>query len=134
MFIFFQTNPQSYGQLRVEVSDETTGQPIEGADIDIFSFDKPDLLMYSLKSDQYGKSQTVDLPSPPISYSMKPSPNLPYSKYNVKVFAPGYKRLEIYGTQILPDNLSIQPAVMPHKDNVSDKKIIIIGPNELDTI
>lgn len=131
MFIFCQIN-QDFGRLLVEVSDEITGKPIEGATIMIYQFEKPDLLIHSIKSDINGKSQIIDLPAPPLEYSMQPTNNLPYSRYNLKVIAPGYKILEIYGTQIFPNNLSIQPAELPPIDHFGNKKIVIIGPNTLD--
>ena len=54
----------------------------------------------------------LDLPTPPLEYSLSPNVNQPYSEYTVKVEAQGYGTVEVTGSELLSGQSSVQPVEM----------------------
>ena len=54
----------------------------------------------------------LDLPTPPVEYSLEPNVNQPYSEYTVKVEAEGYSPVEVTGSELLSGQSSVQPVEM----------------------
>jgi peptidoglycan hydrolase-like protein with peptidoglycan-binding domain len=50
----------------------------------------------------------VDLPAPPLDYSLAPSEIQPYSEYTLNVTAPGYTPFDISGVEVLPTATALQ--------------------------
>ena len=73
-----------------------------------------------------GQSPTIELPTPPIEYSMSPSEYQPYSEYTVRVTAEGYAPVDISGTELLPEVKALQPVRMdPLEPNEQYEDIVI---------
>lgn len=130
---FFQTSElqPSFGTLQVHVVSEANNRPILNAQVEIYTADNFTHLLYTLKTDRSGNTVVINLPAPPIEYSLQPGENKPYSEYNIRITAPGYQTVEIYGSQILPTIGSTQPVEMAKDIGQGKPKIIRIGPNVL---
>ncbi len=101
------------GNLRVNVTSEVTSQPIENARVSISYTGEPDSTLEELTTNSSGQTETIELTTPPLEYSLNPSVELqPYSEYTLTITAPGYEPLVISGTELLPDVTAIQDATM----------------------
>lgn len=70
------------------------------------------MILDTLTTDASGQTDVVELPAPPLDYSLSPSEQRPYSEYNITVEAPGYEPVVVEGSEILPDVLSLQPVAL----------------------
>lgn len=73
------------GRLRIHVDSALTRSPVENARIRIFDTGQPEKALEEIGTDTNGNSETVELPAPPIEYSMEPSENQPYSEYTFQI-------------------------------------------------
>ncbi len=97
-----------YGKLRVFVTSERDNRPIEGAVVRITNENAPENTIEQIQTDSSGKTVDIELPAPPLEYSMEPVANKPYSEYTIYIEAPGYESVEISGAEILPGEIAIQ--------------------------
>lgn len=128
-----QNEVQSLGQLTCNVQTEVGFNPINGATVSISKTGEPGGPIEVLTTDSSGQTPVIDLPAPPKDYSLEPNNPQPYSEYTVTVEAPGYERVLISGTQVLPDTTAIQNAsVIPQAQVSSQQQIVItIDPHTL---
>ena len=107
--------------------------PVQNARITISYKGVPDVTVVQLDTDNSGQTETIDLPSPPIDYSMEPGRlEQPYSEYNVRVEAEGYEPVEVSGTEILPEVTAWQNVEMnPSETSEEDNEIIVIPDHTL---
>ena len=70
------------GFLRISAVSNETLTPISNATIEIASTGNPNVILERLTTDSNGNTETIELPAPPLEYSMSPSDNQPYSEYN----------------------------------------------------
>lgn len=125
------------GTLKVQIFNEGSYIPIEGAKITIASKAEPGNKRIETieKSNGNGESSVIELPAPPIDNTMKPGSKEPYSLYNIKIEADGFESILIEGTQVLPNTLAIQPCnMLPIRSVGRDKRqleIIVINSNTL---
>ena len=103
----------SFGYLTVKVSTARGAIPLSGAVVNIRG-GQPDssTILYSLISDDDGKTKVVTLPTPPIENSETPSGAAAYATYNIDVFKEGYLPLYFNNVPVFPSVISVQPAVM----------------------
>ena len=102
------------GDLQIFVTDGEAPQPIAGASVRIT--DPADgSVLEELTTDSSGQTPFVELPAPPMEWSVVESTaeQRPYAVYNVTVSAKGYQRLHIGGVELLPAGRAIQRAAMP---------------------
>lgn len=86
----------------------------------------------NLTTDSSGKTPAVSLEAPPLAYSMKPSSNIPYSMYDIKVEAEGYAPVIVKNCQVYPQRLAIQQCRLKTASaRQTDEEIINILPNRL---
>ena len=97
-----QVSAASYGRLQLAVTGRNDYTPIENAVIQVTDTGNPDNIIEELTTDNSGETPTIELPAPPVSYSLESSSAQPYSEYNFTVQAEGYSNLTISGAQILP--------------------------------
>lgn len=101
------------GKLQINVTSEADAFPIENATISISYTGVPETPIEQLRTDSSGQTETIELDTPPLEYSLNPSIELqPYSEYTLNVSAPGFESLIISGTQLLPEVTAIQDVVM----------------------
>ncbi|MDD5936256.1 MAG: peptidoglycan-binding protein [Clostridiales bacterium] len=103
------TDTQSLGGLRVNVNSAVDNRPIENATVDIaFTGDPSNTPLEELQTNITGNTNVVQVPAPPLDYSLTPSAPMPYSEYTLKIRAAGYEPVIISGAQILPTRTAIQ--------------------------
>ena len=96
------------GRLRIHVNSALTRSPVENARIRIFDTGQPEKALEEIGTDTNGNSETVELPAPPIEYSMEPSENQPYSEYTFQIQADGFEPLSISGAELFSGSLALQ--------------------------
>ena len=119
------------GSMQVVVFSDITNVPIENATISISYSGEPNSEFAQLTTDASGLSPIIDLPAPPIEYSMEPSIEQPYSEYTLRIDAPGYETLEISGSEILPTITSNQPVALTPIEPLTNEEAIVIPPHTL---
>jgi hypothetical protein len=103
-----QTQTAGFGQLRLSVTGENDYTPVENATIQIADTGNPENIIEELKTDSSGQTSTIELPAPPIEYSLEAGSAQPYSEYTFKIQAEGYASLTVSGAQILTDATALQ--------------------------
>lgn len=120
------------GRLQINVTSSLGLIPVAGATVTIFYTGIPDVTVEQLTTDSSGQTVQIELPSPPLEYSVEPSEQMPYSEYNIQVDAPGYESVMISGTEILPDVTAVQPVQMiPLETSQEDEEVIVIPDHTL---
>lgn len=119
------------GQLRVNVTSEQTNRPVEDATVQISYTGEPDSTIEELRTNNIGRTDVVDLRTPPLEYSLSPGNTQPYSEYTINVTAPGYEPFVVSGVELLDgvtalQNIQMQPV---EAGPVNDR--IVIGPHTL---
>ena len=127
-----QTDTQSFGGLKLNITSAVDNRPIEGAVIDISYTGVPNQTLEELTTDAAGAAAAPDLPAPPKALSLEPSSEQPYSEYTLRISAPGYEPVVITGTEILADVTAIQNTALNPLTSVPDTaESFIIGPHTL---
>ena len=121
------------GQLRISVLASAGNRPVANATITISYSGDPDSVVQTLTTDATGLTPTISLPTPPLSYSLEPFANQPYSEYTFYITAEGYEPVLINGAELLPDVTALQNIVL---DPISDSEpgsaeVFVIGPHTL---
>ena len=121
------------GELKISVISSLGYVPIEGAAVTITYTGDPDSPVLTLTTNSSGDTETVDLPTPPISYSLDPdSERQPYSEYNIMVEAEGYEPVLVTGSELLSEQLSLQPIRMnPLEATEEEEKLVVIPAHTL---
>jgi len=121
-----------FGILQVQVVCDLGSRPVEDAKVQVCHKDEPGTVLAILSTDISGKTIEIELPAPPIEYSMEPSDYQPYSEYSLVITALGLSAVQIDGVQLLPYVKTIQPVRLPFKAGGNDTgKVIRIGPHYL---
>lgn len=124
--------PEDSGRLRFSVISAAGNRPIPNAKIEISGKDEnaPFLTLYT---DESGNSDTITLPTPPLSYSMQPSAMPPYSEYLFEISAENYEPVVISGAEILPDVTAIQNITLDPRPSLAipTAESYSIGPHTL---
>ena len=100
------------GNLRVNVTSILGLLPVRGATVTISNSDTPADIIEQITTDESGQTPEISLPAPNLAYSMEPSEPRPYTDYNIEITAPGFEPVRIVGSEILPDENSIQNVSM----------------------
>lgn len=124
-------NPErtSSGRLQIHAVSIQTNIPIQNARVTISYKGEPDRIIERLETNSSGQTPLIDLPAPPVGYSLEPTIIQPYSEYNLLVEAEGFEPLAISGTEILADSTALQPADMtpvePGENQPPDQPVVI---------
>lgn len=120
------------GRLQVRVNSSVGALPIENANIRVSYTGDPESATETLTTNSDGRSETADLPAPPLEYSMEPSTEQPYAEYTIQVSADGYEPATFTGSQILPEVTALQNVVLtPTTSTNSQPESFVIGPHTL---
>lgn len=106
-----QDNPDQ-GKLQVWVNARTQNRPVAGAEVSVSYSGDPQKILEKLKTDGDGRTQVLNLATPPLEYSMEPNINQPYSEYTIKVEAPGYRAVEVTGSELMSGQSSVQQILL----------------------
>ncbi len=128
-----QMETQSIGRLQVNCVTQEGFRPIENATVRISYTGEPDSVIEELTTNAIGRTEEIELPTPPLEYSLDPAVlEQPYSEYTVNVTASGYENVEVSGTELLPEVTAIQPVEMiPAPENVTAGERFVIPPHTL---
>ncbi len=103
-------NLTNRGNLQVSVVESSKQLPVGNASVRITSGTDGSVIE-ELKTDVSGQTPVIDLPAPPLEYSMQAEyETRPYSTYSITVSAPDFETYHISGVQILPQSTALQPA------------------------
>lgn len=117
------------GRLQVNVTANVGLIPIENASITISFTGEPDSTLETLTTNSSGQTDTVDLKTPPLQYSLTPNSPMPYSEYTLSVSAPGYEPVIVSGVEVLPDVTAVQNIEMTPIEMSGDTEEIIAIPD-----
>jgi peptidoglycan hydrolase-like protein with peptidoglycan-binding domain len=118
------------GYLNVEVRTVRNAQPISDAKVTV---SKLDATLDELNTDAAGQTVTIELGTPPFDYSQEPEGNKPYSEYNLRIDAQGFRSVIVQGVQLLPENTAIQRIrLSPLAEGVpAEPQVIVVEANQL---
>ena len=97
------------GGLKVTVMTADGTRPVENALVKISYTGESGQTIEEVRTDSSGQTPVLDVKTPPLEYSMKPSEQQPYAEYTVQVEAEGFENSEIAGIQVLPSVRAEQP-------------------------
>jgi hypothetical protein len=102
------------GRLRVDVSAAGPGMPAANARIRVTPKGESQHIIEDMIADSSGLSPTLNLPAPPLDFSMQPMPpgEKPYAEYDVTVSMDGYDDCVVKGVQVLPNATASQPVTL----------------------
>ena len=89
------------GQLQIQIVSRIQNRPIREAKISISYTGAPGQPLEQVQTNSSGQTEMLELAAPPVEYSLQPSVEQPYSKYNLNVEAEGYEPVEVSGSEIL---------------------------------
>lgn len=102
-------NLTGIGRLQIEAMLGSIAIPAAGAAIQVMPHGDRENIIDELICDSSGQTPVINLPTPPIDFSMDPTlDSQPYSEYDVRVIAEGYENMLVEGVQILPDTTAYQ--------------------------
>ena len=113
------------GQLQIQVRSGIRNRPISGAKIRISYTGVPGEPLEELETDQNGRTEVIDLPTPPLEFSLTPQEMQPYSEYNINIQAPGFEPVEISGVEMLSGEMSLQDAFLREESRGAYEDIVI---------
>lgn len=114
-------NTVDKGKLQINITSQVNERPIEGATVSISYTGVPENTLEQLKTDTSGQTDTIELGTPPLEYSMNPSiESQPYSEYTLAITAPGFEPVNISGAELLPtvtaiQNIRLRPLIQPQE-------------------
>ncbi len=123
------TGTDTVGRLQINVTANVGLIPIENATITISFTGEPDSTLETLTTNSSGQTDTVDLKTPPLQYSLTPNSPMPYSEYTLSVNAPGYEPVIVSGVEVLPDVTAVQNIEMTPTEMSEDTEEIIAIPD-----
>lgn len=137
MLIKMQVDSGDIGELQVNVVD-SNNVPIKDARVIIrrprqIGDEQQNQMQQieELNTDASGQTQTVDLNTPPLAYSLDENNDIqPYANYDVEVDAPGYETENIENVEILAKELAIQNVKM-RRVKGNEQENINIPPHTL---
>lgn len=118
------------GGLKVTVMTADGTRPVENALVKISYTGESGQTIEEVRTDSSGQTPVLDVKTPPLEYSMKPSEQQPYAEYTVQVEAEGFENSEIAGIQVLPSVRAEQPVRIAFQANASFERLVI-GPHTL---
>lgn len=125
-----QMETQTFGRLRVHAT--TAGVvPVPGAVVTITDPDMPENPIAQLITDASGQTEGIDLPTPPIDYSLEPTIQQPYALYNISITSPEFDPVNIVNAEIFPVVTAIQEATLMHQTPQQAGRVYVIPPHTL---
>jgi hypothetical protein len=121
------------GRLLVNVSSLISSRAVPGATVQITDGDVPEQVLYELTTDEDGQTEEIELPAPPLEYSLSPVGKQPYSVFNLLISAPGYETTQISGAEILSGETALQNiSLIPQfETKTQEEELFVIPPHTL---
>jgi len=131
---YYTRNPDlpGTGLLQIGTQSIDAGMPAVNATVRIMQRGERNHIIEEMISDPSGRTPAINLPAPPVDFSLQPSEQIPYSEYDVSVDMEGYEPVYVEGVQILPDTISYQDIRLTPLMNYSDRfRLITIKDHTL---
>lgn len=127
------SNMTDFGYFQANITSETDSAPISGATVQILDINNPNDIIEEVTTDSSGQSEPVELPAPPLEYSMDPSASQPYAVYTIRITAPDFEPVDISGAEILAGQTALQnTALIPQaRSNEDTTELYVIPPHTL---
>lgn len=120
------------GRLQISVFATNIGLPGSNATIQITPRDNKTYILEKLVTDSSGQTTIIDLPAPPLEYSMQANMPKPYSEYDIHIIMEGYNSTIIEGVQIFPNRTAYQEVfLIPTIKNYDETNMILINDHAL---
>lgn len=101
------------GTLAVNVTSRAKNTPIADAQITLSYAGEPETTIEEMTTDSSGQITPIELPAPPVEYSLESTQeNQPFSLYNIRIRAQGYRPLLISGIELFSSVEAIQNVTM----------------------
>ena len=126
-----ENNQVDTGKLQIQVQSSVRNVPIQDARIQISYTGNPTQTIEEVVTDESGQSPTLELPAPPVEYSLEPGETQPYSEYTLNVSAPGYTPFDISGIEILSTATAIQYVYLEPQEPVEQIDNLVIPAHTL---
>lgn len=129
---YTQNEGVDQGNLQVRVESAVSSIPIENARVSIAYSGDPVSTIEEMQTNNIGRTDTVELATPPLEYSMTPDQPQPYSEYTVRVEAAGFQSVDVSGVEIFSgvkaiQNIRMRPLTITEEDLLN----IVIPANTL---
>lgn len=130
---YMNSNNIDRGKLQINVSSMGNSRPIENARISISYTGIPESPLEELITDSSGQTDTIELDTPPLEYSLNPTiESQPYSEYTLTITAPDFEPVSIAGTELLANVTAIQNVTMrPLTPADSTEEVFVIPAHTL---
>jgi len=120
------------GRLKLGVFDINVGRPTSNAIVQITPRGMKNQIIEELITDSSGQTPVINLPAPPLEFSMESRVSIPYSEYDVHILTEGFEPQTIEGVQILPNTTAYQDVRMrPITDYLWQTRVISIRDHTL---
>lgn len=121
------------GRLQINVTSVGDSRPVENARVSIAYTGVPESPLEELTTNSSGQTETIELDTPPLEYSLNPTVELqPYSEYTLTITAPDYEPISISGTELLADVTAIQNVRMrPLSPGENQEEVFVIPAHTL---
>ena len=112
------------GNLKIQLISKVDSLPIPDAVVQISYTGIPGNILEELRTDQSGQTETIELPTPPLEYSLDiNNETQPYSEYTIQVTSPDFEPITIAGTELLSgvtalQNIPMNPLSDSYRQNV----------------
>ena len=104
------------GYFQANITSIRDARPIAGATVQISTESYPEEIIAEVETDENGQTERVDLPAPPLEYSLTPGADQPYANYNIRISAPDFETVEVNGAEILSGETALQnTALLPEE-------------------
>ncbi len=121
-------NTPDIGYFQANITSVRDSRPIAGATVQISTETYPEEILVETETDGNGKTDLIELPAPPLEYSMEPGAEQPYADYNIRISAPDFEPVEINGAEILSGETALQNTpLLPQESttNLSEELFVI---------
>lgn len=120
------------GRLKLGVFDINVGRPTSDAIVQITPRGMRNQIIEELITDSSGQTPVINLPAPPLEFSMESRVSIPYSEYDVHILTEGFEPQTIEGVQILPNTTAYQDVrLRPITDYLWQTRVISIRDHTL---
>lgn len=119
------------GRLQFSLQSSIGIVPVSEAKITLRSATNPTNILQTLTSNNVGQTDTIELETPPVEYSLEPEQPQPYSLYTAEIEREGYAKVTISGIEVLPEETALQNVIMQPLETSDEEENIVIENNTL---
>lgn len=117
------------GYFQANITSIRDARPISGATVQISTESYPEEIIAEIETDENGQTERIDLPAPPLEYSLTPGADQPYANYNIRISAPDFETVEVNGAEILSGETALQnTALLPEEVSADLTEELFVVP------